>query len=132
MSAPEITVLTAVHNGELYLQETIDSITAQTFENWEYIIVDDASTDGTPTILAEAAQRDPRVRILRRNKCEGPYAAANAGLKIARGIWVARTDADDLSPIHRLARQREFLVSNRNYRACVSFWRRNNPSRSSS
>jgi len=121
-AAPEITVLTAVYNGELYLRETIDSIIAQTLEDWEYIIVDDGSTDGTLQIIEEAIQRDRRIRMIRRSTSGGPYVAANEGVQAARGKWVVRTDADDLSPAHRLKRQRDFLISHPQYRACVSFW----------
>jgi len=119
---PEITVLTAVWNGSASLSETIASIQAQTFTDWEYIIVDDASTDETPYIVEQAMQQDSRIRLLRRETSDGPYIAANDGLKEAKGKWVVRIDADDLSPSNRIERQREFLLANPNYRACVSYW----------
>jgi len=119
---PEITVLTAVWNGSATLPETIASIQAQTFTDWEYIIVDDASTDDTPGIVEQASQRDPRIRLVRRTKSEGPYIAGNDGLRGSQGKWVVRIDADDLSPANRIERQRAFLLENRQYRACVSYW----------
>ena len=65
MNAPLVTVLTAVRNGVAHLQETIDSILAQDFAEFEYLIVDDASDDGTPALVEQAARRDPRIRVLR-------------------------------------------------------------------
>jgi glycosyltransferase involved in cell wall biosynthesis len=119
---PEVTVLTAVRNGSGHLEETIACIEAQTFTDWEYIIVDDASTDNTPELVEEAIQRNPRIRLLRRKTSSGPYVAANDGLREAKGTWVVRIDADDLSPSNRIERQRAFLLENRRYRACVSYW----------
>lgn len=113
---PEVTVLTAVRNGSGHLQETIACIEAQTFTDWEYIIVDDASTDNTPELVEEAIQRNPRIRLLRRKTSSGPYVAANDGLREAKGTWVVRIDADDLSPSNRIERQRAFLLENRRQR----------------
>jgi glycosyltransferase involved in cell wall biosynthesis len=122
MSPPEVTVLTAVRNGVRYLPDTIASIQAQTFGDWEYVIVDDGSDDDT-TKLVEAAQRkDSRLRLLRRETSGGPYVAANDGLREARGRYIIRIDADDLCPPHRIKRQLEFLAARREYRACVSYW----------
>jgi glycosyltransferase involved in cell wall biosynthesis len=122
VSTPQITVLTAVHNGAEHVGETIASIEAQTFRDWEYVLIDDASTDATPEILAAAARKNPKLRIVRRDHAAGPYVAANEGLRLARGKWIVRTDADDLSPAHRIERQVAFLSQHREFRACVSFW----------
>ena len=89
--------MTAVWNGSASLAETIACIQAQTFTDWEYIIVDDASTDDTPALVEQAMQKDSRIRLLRRTKSEGPYIAANDGLREAKGKWVVRIDADDPS-----------------------------------
>src|SRR5437764_8389847 len=121
MSSPLVTVLTAVHNGARYLGETIACIQAQTFTDWEYIIVDDASSDQTVALVEAAMARDSRLRVLRRAVSGGPYTAANDGLRAARGKYVIRIDADDLSPRERIARQVEYL-DRHPYRACVSYW----------
>lgn len=121
MNNPEVTVLTAVRNGADYLAETIASIQAQTFANWEYLIVDDGSTDETADIVREAMRTDPRLRLLRRKVAGGPYAAANEGILEARAGYIVRIDADDLSP-NRIHRQLDFLRQNPQFRACVSFW----------
>ncbi|MBV8904885.1 MAG: glycosyltransferase [Acidobacteriia bacterium] len=121
-ASPEVTVLTAVHNGQGQIGETVANIQAQTFGDWEYIIVDDASEDGTAAAVEEAMLQDPRIRLVRRAASGGPYVAANDGLRIARGTFVVRIDADDLSPVDRIQKQRDFLLANPRYRACVSFY----------
>jgi glycosyltransferase involved in cell wall biosynthesis len=122
MSAPQVTVLTAVRNGAAYLKETIDSIQKQSFKDWEYIIVDDASTDETVSIVEELQRKDSRLRLLRRATSAGPYVAANDGLRVAQAKYIVRTDADDLSTPNRIEKQLAFLAAHPEYRACVSYW----------
>jgi glycosyltransferase involved in cell wall biosynthesis len=102
---PRVTVLTVVYNGARFLQEAIDSILAEEFRDFEYVIVDDGSTDATPEILARAAARDPRIVLLRNETNRGIAPATNRGLAIARGEYVARLDADDLSLPGRFTRE---------------------------
>lgn len=120
---PTVTVLTAVRNGARFLDDTIRSIQAQTFVDWEYVLVDDASEDETVQIIEAAAARDPRVRLIRRAERGGPYVAANVGLSSAQGRYVVRLDADDLALPHRIDRQLDYL-SRTGLRACASLWRR--------
>lgn len=98
-------MLTTVYNGARYLAEAIDSILADGFDDFEYVIVDDGSTDETPRILERAAARDPRIRVLRLETNRGIPAATNCGLAVARGEYIARLDADDISLPGRLARE---------------------------
>lgn len=102
-------MLTTVYNGARYLHEAIDSIFDDDFTDFEYVIVDDGSTDATPHILARAASRDQRVVLLRNETNRGIAAATNRGLAIARGEYIARLDADDISLPGRLAREAAFL-----------------------
>lgn len=118
---PEITVLTAVRNGVKYLPATLASIQAQTFEDWELILVDDASADDTPRLIEAEMKRDPRIKLVRRTQAGGPFIAAYDGLQYAQGRYVARTDADDLSVPERFARQREFLRTRPDAKACASY-----------
>ena len=104
---PDVTVLMPVRNGERYLRASVDSILAQSFSNFELVIVDDGSTDGTASILASYA--DPRIRVVKHDRTEGLSAALNHGLACARGALVARQDADDLSSPDRLGRQWAYL-----------------------
>lgn len=91
---PEISIIVPVYKVEAYLQTCIDSILAQTFQDFELILVDDGSPDNCPVICDEAARKDPRIRVVHQ-KNEGVSAARNAGLKIAQGNWLGFVDPDD-------------------------------------
>ena len=109
VSTPLISVILPVYNGEKYLANSINSILAQTFGDFELILIDDGSTDSSPKILKEYERRDSRVRlILRENR--GLVTSLNEAIDIARGKWVARMDADDIALPHRLERQLEWLT----------------------
>jgi glycosyltransferase involved in cell wall biosynthesis len=97
----------SVYNGERFLRTAIDSVLAQTFQDWELIVVDDASTDSTPQILAEYT--DSRIRVLRNEKNSKQAVCSNRGLAVASGRYIARLDADDVSLPDRLAEQVTYL-----------------------
>ncbi len=108
MQEPQLSVLMCVYNGERYVREAADSILAQTFDDFEFIIVNDGSTDGTREILE--SYTDPRIRLINQeNMGPGQYRASNQGLRIARAPLVARMDADDVSMPERLEREMEVL-----------------------
>ncbi|MEL6768986.1 MAG: glycosyltransferase, partial [Pseudomonadota bacterium] len=106
--SPLISVLMPVYNGEVYLDEAIQSVRTQTFADFEFIIVDDGSSDATPRILARHAAEDPRLRIHSQANT-GIVGALNAGLALARGQYIARMDADDLCLPQRFERQAAYL-----------------------
>ncbi len=108
---PVVSVVMSVYNGERYLREAVDSILAQTFTDFEFVIVDDASTDGTPTLLAEYAARDARIVPCHNVKNLGLTRSLNIGLRAARGDLIARQDADDMSLPTRLAAQVDWLTA---------------------
>lgn len=97
-----------VYNGERFLAEAIESILGQTFGAFEFVIIDDGSTDASPTILADYASRDPRIRVVTQANA-GIVAALNRGLAECRAPLVARMDADDVSEPDRLAAQTKVL-----------------------
>lgn len=99
----------AVHNGERYLAEALDSVLAQTLSDFEVVVVDDASTDGTAKILDAYAQRDARFVVLRNEENRKLAASLNRGLAACRAPLVARADADDVNLPTRLERQVAFL-----------------------
>jgi len=105
----EVTVLMTVFNGMPYLAEAIDSILCQTLSDFEFVIVDDGSTDGTSEYLSTL--EDPRVRFIRQDN-SGTAAAANHGLDSVTTRFVARMDADDISLPTRLAKQLAFMKQN--------------------
>ena len=110
---PLISVVMPVYNGERFLTEAIDSILNQTFRDFEFIIIDDGSTDNTPVILEQYSKKDKRIIWYREDKNEGIIVALNTGLNLARGKYIARMDADDISLPERLERQVRYLESNK-------------------
>lgn len=122
MSEPEplISVVMPVWNGERYLPEALDSILAQSFRDFEFIILDDGSTDRTPGILAAYAARDPRIRVVRLDH-EGIVIALNRGVAEARARWIARMDADDIAHPERFARQWAAIQGNPDAILCHTY-----------
>lgn len=107
---PEVTVLMAVYNGELFLREAIDSILKQTYTDFEFLILNDASNDSTLEILL--SYTDQRIRIINNEKNLGLTKSLNKGLLLAKGKYIARQDADDVSDKKRFEKQVIFLESN--------------------
>ena len=103
---PRVSVLMTVYNGMPYLPAAVDSVLRQTYEDFEFVIVDDGSTDETPKFLASLT--DPRIKLLHQEN-QGTAVAANLGLKLCRGEYIARMDSDDVSELHRLKTQVDFL-----------------------
>jgi glycosyltransferase involved in cell wall biosynthesis len=108
---PVVSVILPVYNGASFLREAIDSVLAQTFTDFELIVIDDGSTDATPDILGEYTARDTRVRVKHQPCNMGIVEALNSGCQIASGEYFARMDADDICLPQRLARQIDYLTS---------------------
>lgn len=109
MPAPRVSVILTVFNAQPYLREAIDSILAQTLADFELMIIDDCSTDDGWPVIVEAAARDPRITPVRRARQGGASAGLNQCLSSAKGEFVTRQDADDVSRPKRLAEQVAFL-----------------------
>jgi len=109
---PSVSVLMSVYNGEKYLRRSIESILTQTLKNFEFIIVDDGSTDGSWPIMQELAYEDPRIVLLSNGENLGLIKSLNRGISVARGRYIARHDADDESYPKRLVKQVSFLDQN--------------------
>jgi glycosyltransferase EpsE len=108
---PRVSVVTTVYNGEPYIDRAIPAILGQSFEDFEWILVDDGSHDRTPEILRELGRRDSRVRVFSPGRL-GIAAAANYGVAQARGEYIARQDFDDRSYPDRLRLQVRLLDAN--------------------
>ena len=93
-----LSVVMAVRDGERHVGEAIESVLSQSVSDFEFLIVDDASTDDTRRILASYEREDCRIRLLHNEQNLGPYPSANRALMQCRGMFVARHDADDISP----------------------------------
>lgn len=106
---PAVSVVTPVWNAAATLAGTVASVRAQGFADWELLLVDDASTDGSGPLARALAAADPRIRVLTLPENGGPAAARNAGIRAARGRYIAFLDADDLWRPQKLARQIGFM-----------------------
>ena len=111
ISAPTVSVLMSCYNAARWLGEAVESVLSQSYEGFEFIIVDDGSKDETPTLLQRYAARDPRIVVIKKPNT-GLGDSLNTGIQQARGAWIARIDADDVCEPTRLARQLELFHSN--------------------
>lgn len=109
MSRPKISVLMPVYNAEKYVGLAIQSILDQTFSKFEFIIIDDHSEDGSWKIIRQYAKQDKRILAMRNRANLKATRTLNRGLKIAKGKYIARMDADDWSYPERLAKQYKFM-----------------------
>lgn len=103
---PVVSVIVPAFNAETTLAETLGSVIRQTLEDWECLVVDDGSTDGTAVLVEAMAERDPRIRLVRQAN-QGVGAARNTAIRAARGRYLAPLDADDRWEPAKLARQVE-------------------------
>ncbi|MDC1274782.1 glycosyltransferase [Planktomarina temperata] len=111
MSSPEVSIIMPVFNGDEYLSAAIESILSQTFKDFEFIIINDGSTDESDDIIREYAKLDPRIKYV--SRCHlGLITQLNYGIDIAMGNKIARMDADDISLPDRLKKQIEHLEKN--------------------
>ncbi len=113
MKNPKVTILMSVYNGEKFLKETLESILSQTFSNFEFIIIDDASTDKTASILKEYTKKDNRIRIIKNKKNIGLTRSLNKGIKSSQGKYIARIDAGDIALPVRIEKQIKFMKDNK-------------------
>ena len=107
-----VSIITPNYNCEKYIRETIESVQAQTYTNWEMLVIDDCSTDSSLKILKELSEKDNRVKILLNKQNSGAAVSRNYGLREAKGKWIAFLDSDDLWKSNKLERQLEFMVNN--------------------
>ena len=105
---PVVSVVMAVYNERPYLEGAVRSILHQTFEDFEFIIVDDGSTDGSGEVLERFAETDDRIRLTHQEN-QGISRSRNRGLSMAKGRYIAVMDGDDVSKPRRLGRQVQFL-----------------------
>jgi len=110
LTLPVVTVLMSCYNGEKWLGDVIESVLNQTFRDFEFVIVDDGSRDKSLEIMKGYSAKDSRIRIIKKENTGLPDSL-NAGIKIAKGDWIARIDTDDLCEPQRLEKQMDFAIS---------------------
>lgn len=109
MGRPKLSVVLSVYNGEQYIKESVDSLLAQSFKDFELIVIDDGSTDDTDKILK--SYQDPRIKIYDQSN-KGLVKSLNLGVELSGGEYIARQDADDRSEPERFEKQMAFLEAN--------------------
>jgi len=115
---PTISVIMSVFNGELYLLEAIESIISQTFEDFQFIIINDGSTDNSLEIIKEYESKDSRIMAITQKNI-GLTKSLNIAISLAKGKYIARMDADDISLPHRFETQLPWL-ENKGFDLCCS------------
>lgn len=118
-SSPVVSVVLPCYNASNYLQECLDSIFAQTFTDFELILIDDGSVDGTESIIK--SNTDPRLIYIKNKSNRGVIHSLNKGIKLAKGEYIARMDADDIMAKNRLQIQVDFLEINSDH-GMVGSW----------
>ena len=116
MTVPRVSIIMAVYNGGRYLREAMDSVFSQDYSDYEFVIVDDCSTDDTPGIIASYG--DTRVVYIRNDRNAGQTPSLNRALRAARGEYVARIDADDAYQPGKLTRQVAYLDAHQDVAVC--------------
>jgi teichuronic acid biosynthesis glycosyltransferase TuaG len=107
-----VSIITPTYNAEKFITETLKSVQNQTYQNWEMILVDDASTDETVKVISDFAEKDSRIKLFKLEKNSGNGFARNIALEKAVGKYIAYLDADDLWFPNKLEKQVEFLKTN--------------------
>jgi len=121
-SGPKVSVVMAVYNSEPFLSETIESILNQTFQDFEFIIINDCPTDNSPETVKRYAKKDARVVLVNNEYNKGPAYSRNAGIKKAKGNYIAIIDSDDVALPERLKKQYDFLEKNQTIFLAGSGW----------
>ncbi len=109
---PLVSIIMSVHNGEPSLSKSINSITIQTYENMEILIMDDGSTDNSNKILEESANSDKRIKVFQNTENIGLTKSLNLLIEETKGDFIARQDADDISNQYRIEKQLDFMKIN--------------------
>lgn len=107
-----VSIITPTYNCGRFIEETIKSVQAQTYTEWEMIISDDCSTDDTREVIASYLESDPRIKYICNEKNSGAAITRNNALKVARGRWIAFLDSDDLWLPEKLEKQIRFMAEN--------------------
>jgi teichuronic acid biosynthesis glycosyltransferase TuaG len=107
-----VSIITPTFNAEKYIRSTLQSVLNQSYQNWEMILADDASTDRTVSIIEEFAQKDNRIKLFKLAENSGNGFARNVALEKAAGKYIAYLDADDLWFPEKLEKQIQFLKTN--------------------
>lgn len=107
-----VSIIMPTYKCGLYIEESVKSVQAQTYKNWEIIIVDDCSGDDTIQSVSKLQEQDPRIKLFQNEKNSGAAVTRNKALREAKGRWIAFLDSDDLWEPTKLEKQIAFMVEN--------------------
>lgn len=108
----KVSIIVPAYNSELYIEDCINSVLSQTYDNWEMIIVNDCSTDNTGQIIETYCLKDNRIKLYNQSENKGVTEARNKAIKLSKGRFVAFLDSDDLWKSTKLEEQINFMVNN--------------------
>lgn len=117
---PRVTVLMPVYNAGQFIEEAMNSVLSQTFRNYEFLIINDGSTDNSPDVIRQFS--DPRIRFVENESNMGLSGTLNKGIRLARGEYIARMDADDISLPTRFEKQVGLLDQNSDVALCGTWY----------
>jgi glycosyltransferase involved in cell wall biosynthesis len=116
MNSPTVSIIMSTYNDALYIGEAIESVLSQSFTDWEFIVVNDCSTDDSEEIINNYCNRDSRFIYIRNQKNKGQAVSLNTCIKLAKGRFIAVMDSDDIwSDTDKLKKQVRFLEENPSY-----------------
>lgn len=108
-----VSIIVPVYMAEAYIAKTVDMVRAQTYKNWELILIDDCSVDDSvkiiEAVIREEADKDGRIKLIKKDRNEGPAKARNAGIEMAQGKYIAFLDADDVWLPDKLEKETAFI-----------------------
>lgn len=105
INTPTVSVIMPAYNAEKFIPEAVESVIGQSYRNWELIVLDDCSDDGTAAKISGYVERDPRIRYYRNEHNVGVAQTRNSGFALARGEWIAFLDSDDVWHPAKLEKQ---------------------------
>jgi teichuronic acid biosynthesis glycosyltransferase TuaG len=111
-SSPLISIITPVFNTEKYVEDTINSVLNQTYQNWELLLVDDCSSDNSFEIISNYGNSDPRIKLFKNKTNSKAFETRNVALRNAKGSFIAFLDSDDIWHQNKLEMQLEFMLAN--------------------
>ena len=121
MNSPIVSIITPAYNCSETIGQTFESIVEQTFHDWEWIVIDDCSSDGTFNVLKRFEQVDRRVKILQTSQNSGAAKARNLGINAASGRYIAFLDSDDTWDVTKLEKQLSFMINNEYSFVCSNY-----------
>jgi len=104
-----VSVITPVYNSEKFIEKTIESVLNQTYEDFEYILINDKSSDNSEQIIRNYMEKDSRIKLINLEKNSGPAIARNRGIELSQGKYIAFIDSDDIWKKDKLKKQIDFM-----------------------